>query len=421
MEFTKIEGVDGGAHVGGVLTTSAANEVSEELLQSEVDSRVTRVRPMATPVDQLGRYASNRAAGSMLVQYYAVDTRPCECKTTEDIAAQAAGDDGNLEVTVKVDDAGAFDATDTLLMPEVTVGSTGAPLVFYVVERLEGNRLKLVAVNGPRNAEGYAGVPTLTRGKRLMRMGRAAGELDVQTAQCEAVPRKTTNYRQIFKAQIEQSTLMRLSNKEVGWTFTDQEEMAVYEMRLGMEKSFLFGSKARIVDPVKKAEVFLTGGIWHQAGRDATYPESGITYEAWLEVMKTAFTGHGASSRKILLAGSELIERLSLMDGGQQRTMLAGDKVTQWGLDFHEIHSKFGTLWVVMSEVMDACGHGGDGLIIDPQYLTKYVHVPFNAAVLDLRTSGQRNSDAVVMTEASCMVLRQPEAHVRVTAEKGRG
>ena len=106
-----------------------------------------------------------------------------------------------------------------------------------------------------------------------------------------------------------------------------------------------------------------------------------------------------------------------MLDGGQQRVMLSNDVVTRWGLDFHEIHSKFGTLLVLMSEVFDICGHSDDGLIIDPEYITKYTHMPFSATTLDLRTSGQRNTDAVVMTEASCLVLRYPEAHTRITCE----
>ena len=53
-------------------------------------------------------------------------------------------------------------------------------------------------------------------------------------------------------------------------------------------------------------------------------------------------------------------------------------------------------------------------MVIDPNYMTKYVHVPFHAEQLDLRSSGQRNTDAVVLTEASCLVLRYPNAHMKV-------
>ena len=69
------------------------------------------------------------------------------------------------------------------------------------------------------------------------------------------------------------------------------------------------------------------------------------------------------------------------------------------------------------SEVFDQSGHPNDGFIIDPDYITKYVHIPFNAEKLDLRLSGQRNTEAVVLTEASCLVLRYPNAHLRLIAQ----
>jgi len=100
------------------------------------------------------------------------------------------------------------------------------------------------------------------------------------------------------------------------------------------------------------------------------------------------------------------------------RTLSAGETMVKWGIEFKELVSNFGTLYVLHSEVFDQCGHSGDGFILDPNYLTKYVHVPFQAEKLDLRASGQRNTDAVVLTEASCLVLRYPNAHIRVTGRK---
>ncbi len=70
---------------------------------------------------------------------------------------------------------------------------------------------------------------------------------------------------------------------------------------------------------------------------------------------------------------------------------------------------------MIHAEVFDQCGHEYDGLVIDPEYLVKYVHVPFKVERLDLRKSGQRNTEAVVATEASCLALRHPKSHVRVT------
>ena len=97
--------------------------------------------------------------------------------------------------------------------------------------------------------------------------------------------------------------------------------------------------------------------------------------------------------------------------------MTADDKMTRWGLDFTTYVSKFGTLYVLLSETFDQCGHCDNAMIIDPEYITKYSHIPFNTEKLDLRASGIRNTDAIVITEASCLVLRYPDAHMRIIAQ----
>lgn len=386
--------------VGAPLTVEAARENAPELLHNDVDQRITKLRPMATPVDQLSRYAACRPCRSMAVDYYAVATRQGSTTVNDDMEFSS-----DSPLNLPVAEPKTFDPSETVMLP-TQKNDEGEPIILYVIS-VGDTYLRVKAVNA---ASGY-----IEAGAEIIRMGRAAGELDVQTTQYEALPEKKQNYCQIFKTQIEQSTLMRAANKEVGWTFSDQEEVAIYDMRLGMERSFLFGQKARITDPDKKSEVFLTGGIWGQAGKTATYPKGTLKAADWLKVMSAAFTGHAGSARKILIAGTELIEQLSLLEGNN-RVMLPGDVVSRWGLDFTEMHSKFGTLYVIHSEVLDSCGHSADGLIIDPEYLTKYVHVPFSATTLDLRKSGQRNTEAVVLTEVSCLVLRYPEAHVRVIA-----
>ncbi len=44
--------------------------------------------------------------------------------------------------------------------------------------------------------------------------------------------------------QIEQSMVMKLSHKEVGWDFTDQQEAAVYDMRAWGWRSSSFSGSA---------------------------------------------------------------------------------------------------------------------------------------------------------------------------------
>lgn len=217
----------------------------------------------------------------------------------------------------------------------------------------------------------------------------------------------------IYKAQVEQSVFTKLSAKEVGWSFTDQEEVAIMDMRLGMEKNFLFGFRSRLTDPKKFDEVLLTGGIWNQAATEVEVSMDDFNQNTVIDIMRSAFTGNAAGSpRKVMIAGSDMIQAINKLE--YTKVINSSDTVTRWGIDFNELRSKFGSLYVIHSEIFDQCGHSSDALIINVQYLTKYTHLPFRVERLDLKKSGVRNTDALVATEASCMVLRHPSAHVKV-------
>lgn len=423
-KVTRVINTEEGVHVAdGPLTTPVTQEGAPGLLLNEVEQRIVKVRPMSTPVDQITRMAGSRTARSIEVSYYKVDTKPGEAKLVS--ATEIAGTtiDNCAVYKLKTDNDEIFSPTETILMPDMSgermAGSdtTRNPAVLYVVSRestSDGWELRVIAVNG-KKSDGIRKMPATEGGEALIRMGRAASELDVQTGQYQSLPKKASNYCQIFKAQIEHSTVMNMTRKEVGWTMEDQEESAITDMRLGMEKSFIFGCKARLTNELKGDETLLTQGIWSQAAGVATI-EKDLTHKALTALMRRAFTGKAAgSNRKILIAGSGLIERLSNLES--VRTLSAQDKVTRWGIDFTEIGSKFGTLYTIHSEVFDMCGHPEDGMIIDPAYITKYCFEPFKAEHLDLKSSGVRNCDAVVLTEASCVVLRHPEAHLRVITE----
>lgn len=419
LAMAAVTGVAGGRHVAAEpLTTDLTRELSPDLLLNEIDRRIVKIRPMATPIDQLSRWAGAKKAGSMIVDYYSVDTRPTVSKVTKEHTWD--GDSmGNNVVQLKVENAEVFEPSETVLVKGVhgyePDGQTESnhDLVLYVVGKdKSAGSLSVIAVNGVKDGETENCVPTIPLDSVLVRMGRAASELDVQTAQFEALPKKAQNYCQIFKMQIEQSTLQRIANKEVGWTFSDQEEAAVYDMRLGMEKNYLFGVKARISDPEKNDTVLLTGGIWHQAGGEFSYKKGELNQNAVISMMRQAFTGNAGTKRKVLIGGSGLIEQLNQLDS--TKVVMAGESIVKWGIDFSEMRSKFGRLYVLLSEVFDECGMENNGMIIDPEYLQKYSHIPFTTEQLNLKQAGVRNTDAIVLTEASCMTLRYPKAHLRI-------
>ena len=403
----------GAAVLNGPLTTAATRELSPDLLKNELDNRVVKIRPMSTPIDQISRWSGTRKAGSMIVDFYSVDTKPIEAK----LLNLSVGRGETIQAKMETDNDKIFQVSETVLVPEVKVTNREGKeesLILYVVS-VSSEGIQVVSVNNYDTGSQKMVIPEVSAGAKLIRMGKAATELDVQTSQFEALPIKSQNYCQIFKAQVEQSTFQKIADKEVGWTFTDQEEVAIIDMRLGMEKNFLFGSKFRFMDSTKQEEVLLTGGIWHQTAHEWQYTKGAFDQNSLVEMSRQAFTGNAGSSRKVLIGGSKFIEALHKLE--ITRTISSGEVKTKWGIDFTEISTKFGTFYVVLSEIFDQCGHAEDAFVLDPEYLTKYSHVPFRTERLDLRTSGLRNTEAVVITEASCLVLRYPNAHMRVVAK----
>lgn len=422
MSTQIIQGANGGAiATGGPVTTSIIDSASPGLLSNTIDERIVKVRPMSTPIDQLSRCGGSRACGSMKVEYYAVDTK----KTEVTLSEAAGGKAGTLKApgvatyVIKTDGDELIEVSETLLLPELQGmtddGKAVSGLVLYVVSKPDAGGVEVVAVNGMRDSsrnDGSRILPSLSSGLRIVRMGRAATELDVQTAQFAALPVKTDNYCQIFKMQVEESTFHKIADKEIGWSFSDREEAAIIDMRLGMEKNFIFGTKSTVYDPVKRETVYLTGGIWNQTPRQTTLNIKTPTEGKLVTLCSEAFTQNAGSKRKILIAGTRMVEALSRIDYG--KVVTAGETFAKWGIEFKEIRSNFGSLYVLHSEIFDQCGHATDGFIVDPDYVTKYVHMPFHAEKLDLRRSGVRNTDAVVITECSCLVLRYPQSHMRV-------
>ena len=422
-----IPGMSGGKLVTDEpVTTHLVRENSPSLLRNEVDKRIVKIRPMSTPIDQLSRWNGARKASSMIVDYYSVDVKPTKSymKTAYASPGSSAVNESHKKAKIDVVDNSIFEVSDTILVQgvkgyELSDGKTlsKADLVLYVSAKdEETGSLTVYPINGLTIGSIVNCVPSIPANTPLIRMGRAASELDVQTAQFATLPVKSQNYCQIFKMQIEQSTFQKIANKEVEWDFSDAEEAAIYDMRLGMEKSFMFGVKNTIFDPRKKENVMLTDGIWWQAGNHYTYnPTVEMTQNDLIDMMRQAFIGNGGNRRKVLIGGSSFIGRINKIE--MTKVVMAREDKVQWGIDFSEIKSKFGKLYVLYSEVFDDCGMTDYGFIFDPEFIQKWSHVPFDAQELDLKKSGVRNTDALVLTEASCLTLRYPAAHMRIEPE----
>lgn len=195
-----IAGTDGGQHVADQpLTTTIAELAAPDLLSDSIDRRIVKVRPMSTPVDQISRCAASRPCRSMKVEYATVDVRPGELELKADCGGtlETEGDVSTMDIVVDQ----PLDVTDTLFVP---MKDGNESIVLYVSAKREAKGRYCVVVVNPQTSSGGLGgggkfIPNLPSGTRLVRMGRAAAELDVQTGQFSALPKRASNNCQIFK------------------------------------------------------------------------------------------------------------------------------------------------------------------------------------------------------------------------------
>lgn len=428
---------DGGTDpTAGIATeTQGRNDGDPNFYMSDVDQRITKIRPMASPIDQISRYAKSSSCSSFEVKYYSVGTREIKCTTTEQVKKMKSGASTKLPVS----DVNMFTLDDTIRVvgvKGVTDPSTGKPygeddntpdLVLCVCGKDSTTNMPIVyAVNGEMDSTSKQPiwVPQIERGATLVRMGKACGELDVQTGRFNNIPMPEIQYCQNFMIQVEQSTFDKIAKKELNWNFTDLEEDGIYDMRLAMENTYLFGVKAKVNHVTKDNMLtWFTGGLWWMAGKDIEVGEwdaekncAVISDENLVDITKDLFVGTGiGNKRKILFCGSDMLAAFSKIKSDKFRLK---DTVEVWNLKFKSWDTDFGEVLTIHHELFDVNGMSDCGFAMDPEYLSKKVHVSWARNVLDLQKAGIRRTDAVVMQEVSCLYLRYAKAHARMRLAK---
>ncbi len=415
----------------GIATeTQGRRDGDPEMYTKDIDKRIIKIRPMATPIDQISRYAKAQPSDSFEVKYYSVGTRPISCKTTSDTTVQTSG----ASVTLSVDDANMFTLDDTIRVVGVKAkyddkgnaydadDENTPDLVLCVCGRNDSTNMPTVyAVNGNLDSNKQAiYVPAIPSGTTLVRMGKACGELDVQTGRFNNIPTAEIQYCQNFMIQVEQSTFDKIAAKEVDWNFSDIEEDGIYDMRLSQENTFLFGVRNVIHHTTKNgAATWFTKGIWWMAGKDIEVGEwddtkkcAVISDENLVDITKDLFVGTGiGNKRKILFCGSDMLSAFSKIKSEKFRLK---DTVEVWNLKFKSWDTDFGEVLTIHHELFDSNGMSDCGFALDPEYLTKKTHVSWSRNILDLQKAGVRRTDAVVIQEVACLYLRYAKAHARM-------
>ena len=446
-----------GTGTEGAMTETQMREQMEgdadnlEWYLNQVDKRIVEMKFESCPIDQILRAEHKvNKSDSIRIEYYAIGQRPITTTVAadHDIPATTTGKATTLYVT----NPGVVDVMDTILFPDIMgyeedgTRSTLRPLMCRVVGVDSSDNLLIIGINGAKNASGnnHWDLPAIAAGSTILRLGRAAGEKDVETGSYYELPERSIQYCQRYIMQCEQSIIERMSAKRLDWTFTRQERAAMDDMRGGMERSGLFGQKG-LTRYQKSGNIYTTDGIFWTAGKDielghwapkldeagkqitVTVEESGSqvvknVYEYVIDekelhafiaaVIKDA---GNASRTKILFVDNLIYQALANLKSKRRFITQSENDYRNWKLDFESITAMGTKILIYRHDSFNYMSMSGRAFLLDPRYLEKWVFGDWTRTDYDLKELFIRNSNAVVMEEFSCWTLYYPNAHARVS------
>lgn len=411
--------VTGAVIAGEPVNVQDVKTGSPDLDTDYISKKITEMRPASTPLDTIMRKIGNSVSISSFVSdYYAVDSRPLT--DTVHAAYTATPTDFDLVANLAVHNIQMWSADDTVMVNGVN-GADGKPLICFIISKSNGNgTIEIQPLNGPIAGSGAnSGKMILPTGgipidSVLVRMGPAKHELDAQSTPYAIIPVKDYNYVQIFMAQVEESTYQRIHSKEVDWGMKDYEAQSIYDMRAVMEFSYLFGYRAKFLDNTNAKERYTTGGLTRFVTKALEYGTGGsdrtIDNGTFVDWTKSVFTGNSGSDSRILFGGDGLMANLMKVDTIVKQ-IEAKQTLVKYGITFKEITTNFGTLLFYHHPLLDLCGWGDKGIVLDMNHIEKHTMKAMSTRKLDLIASGQRNSNAVVLEEASTLICRYPDTH----------
>lgn len=439
-----------GTGVKGGQTQTESQAVIEgqgnlEFYLKEVNKRIVEMKMESCPVDQILR-AQERInhSKSIVVKYYAIGQRPISSTVK---TATSAGT-GSM-VTVEVNNKSAFDTMDVIMFPDImgweadgVTRSTLVPLQVRVMTCNDDGHPKVLAINGSKCSDGTRfGMPQINQGEKMLRLGRAAAEMDVETGSYYVLPEASEKYCQRFIMQCEQSIIERMSAKEIPWTFSRQERIAMDDMRGGIERQGLFGFNNKMIHGNKGA-IYTTGGIFWDAGKDlelghwiqkkdengtaiTTKTEDGQTVNVYEYVISpkelTSFVAAAikdagnASRTKMLFVDNLIYQAFTNMKQNKYFVTSTEKNWENTKLDFESFQHMGTKILVYRHDAFNSWGMDGHAFLLDARYLEKWVFGDWSRKEYNLKDLFVRNSNAVVMEEFSCWTLTYPMAHARVS------
>ena len=391
--------------------------VEAAYLDEDLDKQIVKIRPQDTPIDTFTRSIANIVKSeSWEAGGWEIGTR----ETRDKLGAAASA--GATSLTVENGDM--WKPGDTILFHTIDANGndTGVKMngnvpVSAIVNAVSGNTLTVrginyLSANGTIGAS--AALPALADDTIIERLSPAVSELEASVEGFVMQPGSRKYYNQVHMTQVEESVIHALLKKKVAMDFSVYKEQTLWDFKRGMELSNLFGVGG-LTKNAKGELVHLATGLWWQMDRqkDIGYSSS-LSDQTWNGIGKYIFEDNNGADRRLFFAGNDLLMQIANVSS-YAKQLEAKNTEMVLGLRVFKIETPFGELLVKPMGSLFKGYFSKCGMIIDPNYVKKYVMEPLQTTKLNLNETGQRRVDnAVRIHETYSLFLENLPCHTRI-------
>ena len=388
-----------------VVTTDEEGNAAN-YLDDDLNPTLVKIRPQDTPIDTITRMIGNvEKSESWEAGGWEIGTR----EVSDDVTAVTADD-----VTVETPDMWLVGDTFMFYNANGAILDKSNKPISCLVTVKSGSKLTVQRVDA---ASANAKIPTdvTFTGASILRLSRAVSELTASVTGFAIQPTDRKYFNQTHMCQVEESVIHALHKKKVAMDFSTYKEQTLWDFKRGMEFANLF----QVGGLSKDAEgqlVHLATGIWWQMTEQSTisFKEEGLSDAEWNVLGKDIFEGNNGSDRRFLLAGPELMLQISKCPAYAKQLEAKNTEVVL-GVRVYKIETPFGELLVKPMGTLFTGYWAKCGMVIDVNYLKKFVMEPLTATVLELDKTGQRRvKNAVRMHETYSLFLENLPVHRRI-------
>ena len=384
-------------------------------LEDDLDKQIIKIRPQDTPIDTFTRSIAN------VVKSESWEAGGWEIGVRETRDALSQAEEAGT-TTLHVANGDMWKPGDTFLVHTVDgdgndtgiLKNSGVP-VSGIVNAVNGNVLTVRGTNY-LSAAGIIGqsaaLPAIANKSIIERLSPAVSELEASVEGFAMQPASRKYYNQVHMTQVEESVIHALLKKKVAMDFSVYKEQTLWDFKRGMELSNLFGVGG-LTKNAKGELVHLATGLWWQMDREKSLGNS-LTDYAWNEFGKYIFEDNNGADRRLFFAGNDLLLKISNVPSYAKQLEAANTEMVL-GLRVFKIETPFGELLIKPMGSLFKGYFSGCGMVIDPNYIKKYVMEPLQTTKLDLNKTGQRRVDnALRIHETYSLFMENLPCHTRI-------